>query len=980
MGFYDCMGAVSEVLGRRMTMSEFGALYDRLLEEKDGLFKKGYPDDWLAAARSRAAKLEYEKKIALRNVVINKKVHDNAMAFIAGARGKVDTYHALKAFLVGINTPIEGGRDAIGLRQVGLAQQMQGALLADFKRQGDNTQRLEKLFYSRDFETEIAKALNGEPAHEDAVKIAQAVNRVRDDMMRQENEAGGWTAKLEGYITAQSHDSARVRQMGFEAWRDYIKPKLDHAKTFDREEDVKIAMRQERGEILQQQLNAREQLMQIDQNLRAIAKLEKRAERRASRYDDILDGLRQDFAGLVGRFLPIADQPIEERAWLRREIERVRGKMLELQTKVRDAGATIPGLVDDWNASVGLFNKGVEQIELFDNLQQKMLSLEDKIRGAIDPDSYLRRVYNRIVADARIAAPGETKEFSGLMHYVGPQSVAAQRASHRELHFKSATDSVEYMDKLGVRGVADTVMREIESRAHTIELYRKLGTNPQAMWTRIVTNLLKEAQATGDNKLTRQATDHRLGWYLAEVTGETKRVENPTLAMWGSAIRAYNGLTRLGGAMISSFSDIPTAAAELQYMGRGALSSYADMLSGFMHGRRSGERRIILDLLGVGFEGIPGHLMSRYGGEAAPPGVISRAAALMFRLGGLNLWTDAHKATLGLMVSRMYALVRHQGFDELDAPLRTRLAQYGITAKDWDIIRSAAVHAAEDGKEFLTPEGIRQIPLGRLMDLAGEDAEADMAAAERTARNWRDKIAAAYGTMIVDRVDHGVVSPGAETRAIVNMGRPRGDWTGEVLRLAMQFKSFPIAMLYRSLGRMLNGEETTKLSAMARIGWLSFQLAVFGYLAAATKDMLNGKNPRDPLSPDTWVASFAQGGGLGIMGDFAFGEFNRYGRSALSTAAGPTFGLLDDFAHLYAIARDETLEGNWGRNLASSALRFAVVNTPYASLWWLRPALNYMAIYPIQESIAPGYLRRMERRLEHDQKQTFWLPPSEASR
>jgi hypothetical protein len=507
-----------------------------------------------------------------------------------------------------------------------------------------------------------------------------------------------------------------------------------------------------------------------------------------------------------------------------------------------------------------------------------------------------------------------------------------------------------------------------------------MGTNPEAMFRRWRTDLLLEARDRGDNAMARAVSRRSLDWYLAEVMGRTKSVVDPKLAARAAAIRSIQSMARLGGAMISSFGDIPTAAAELRYMGRGALSAYADMFNGMMKGRRSGERRVIADLLGVGFEGLTGHVLSRLGGETAPPGIISKMAALSFRLNGLNWWTDAHKTTAAEMIARMYALVQGKAFDGLPKPLRERLAQYGITAADWEIMRRAAVHADESGKTFLTPEGVRQIPLGWLMAEADQfENEADMAAAERAARNWRDRIAGAYASMVVDRVDHAVVTPGARERAWITMGTQRGDWLGEALRFVMQFKSYNIAMMFRSVGRTLHGGDATPLSAAARVAWLAFQLGVFGYLSNSAKDLLAGKNPRDPLHPDTWVAALAQGGGLGIMGDFAFGEFNRFGRSALSTAAGPTFGMADELMHLYAMARDPDLieRGTWGRNVSAAGLRFAVSNTPYSSLWWLRPALNYLAIYPIQESIAPGYLRRMEQRIQRENKQTFWLRPSE---
>ncbi len=51
-------------------------------------------------------------------------------------------------------------------------------------------------------------------------------------------------------------------------------------------------------------------------------------------------------------------------------------------------------------------------------------------------------------------------------------------------------------------------------------------------------------------------------------------------------------------------------------------------------------------------------------------------------------------------------------------------------------------------------------------------------------------------------------------------------------------------------------------------------------------------------------------------------------------------------------------------------------NAPFANLAYIRPALNYMFIYQLQEKLNPGYLRRMERRVEKENNQHFILPPT----
>jgi len=51
-------------------------------------------------------------------------------------------------------------------------------------------------------------------------------------------------------------------------------------------------------------------------------------------------------------------------------------------------------------------------------------------------------------------------------------------------------------------------------------------------------------------------------------------------------------------------------------------------------------------------------------------------------------------------------------------------------------------------------------------------------------------------------------------------------------------------------------------------------------------------------------------------------------------------------------------------------------NTPMLNLFYLRTAMDYAVIYQLQEMANPGYLRRMERKIERENKQHFFVPPS----
>ena len=148
---------------------------------------------------------------------------------------------------------------------------------------------------------------------------------------------------------------------------------------------------------------------------------------------------------------------------------------------------------------------------------------------------------------------------------------------------------------------------------------------------------------------------------------------------------------------------------------------------------------------------------------------------------------------------------------------------------------------------------------------------------------------------------------------------------------------------------------------------------LMGYVAMSAKDALKGKEPRSLKDAGTWRDAFVQGGGGGLIGDYLLGEYNTFGRGLTKSLAGPTFSTLDDLAQLVAAARD-------GDKLASKSLNTLIKNVPFGNLFYLRPAINYMFLYQLQDAASPGYLRRSERRAEKKMNQEFFIKPSSVVR
>jgi hypothetical protein len=112
---------------------------------------------------------------------------------------------------------------------------------------------------------------------------------------------------------------------------------------------------------------------------------------------------------------------------------------------------------------------------------------------------------------------------------------------------------------------------------------------------------------------------------------------------------------------------------------------------------------------------------------------------------------------------------------------------------------------------------------------------------------------------------------------------------------------------------------------------------------------------------------------LGIYGDFLFGEANRMGSGLIGTVAGPGGSLLDRVLQMKNrfIEDLHTNSGKAWQHLWPDLAHLVVGQVPFASLIYLKGALDYMLWYHIYEAASPGWWGRTNRRLEKERGRTM---------
>lgn len=604
-----------------------------------------------------------------------------------------------------------------------------------------------------------------------------------------------------------------------------------------------------------------------------------------------------------------------------------------------------------------------------------------------DLDDWLHETFLNIVTGVRDANPSAGK----MAAFKGPGNLAKKLSQERVLHFRTADDAFQYNIDYGMGNIRESFVTGMHQAAESTGLMQVLGTNPEYNLKAVV-DAVRSRLSRSDPAALKKFDDatrsgKRIDNAYLEVSGQTRRAASAKLAAVGQGIRVWNTLTGLGGAVVSAVTDVPIRASLLRYQGQSYLQQLGKGLLGpltrLADGLDSADRKAVLSAAGYFNEVAMGNLAARFSPDDTIPGALNRATNTFFRWNLLAQWTDSMRRSTLEAMSHYWGSIADRSYAQLSDRNRMALTRFRIGEKEWGVISKGITEA--DGRKFLTPQAVREMDPDAFRSLASDRIRAAKAAAVKAGKpeqaetsirkildDTRAQMADRLQQFYADDLDSAVISPDARTQAFIRQGQQAGTPIGEALRMFWQFKSFGIAIMQRAFLRELRGYGPKASMSQARgIALLMLGSLGFGYAAMTLKDLIKGKTPRPLDNPKTLTAAMAQGGGMGIYGDFLFGESSRLGGGFLETLGGPTVGKLADTKRLFDAAKS-------GEDVGAQGLRFVVSNTPGNNLFYSRMALDYLFLYEMQEAMSPGYLRRMERKAEEERGQQWWLRPSEA--
>ena len=576
-------------------------------------------------------------------------------------------------------------------------------------------------------------------------------------------------------------------------------------------------------------------------------------------------------------------------------------------------------------------------------------------------------------AHATIAENGTNKTEPG--QFTGSAKRANRGSDHRVLHFRDGEAWMDYMSDFGKGSLYDAMIGHISGMTRDIALVERTGTNPE-QWFRVQNDKAMRADKPQGGTTLQEIGDSRsfantpeAYWNL--VSGKAGRPENTLIAHAGQTLRNWQTSAKLGGAVLSSATDMATIAATLKFH----RLDYFDMLSNLGNRLKPGSEEVdFLRTHAVIAESLTSS-MNRFTGDYMTHTLSGRVAGAVMKVSLMNAWTDGLRGAFAATMMQGYAKKVGTAWKDLDQWDQYLMQRKGITEEDWGVI-TRATPTDRNGLKYLTAESIRA---------TGDPA------AQQAVTKWL-----AY---VNDESQFAVINPDLATRAIVTGGgAPAGTFTGEAWRSFAQFKSFPTAMMTRHWRRIIEtpqglegapmgyGAQTSGgalVNRMAVFGALTTTSMLLGALVLQNKSLAQGKDPFNMTEAKFWLRALAQGGGMGFMGDLLLKDPTEQRANTVEQtvgtmagpAAGAVAGLIGDLGLVNAWEAAKGKETHFG----AESLRWINSNLPGANLWYTRAMWEHWILHNLQEAVNPGYLGRVTARAMKDWGQQYWWEPGEAA-
>jgi hypothetical protein len=542
-----------------------------------------------------------------------------------------------------------------------------------------------------------------------------------------------------------------------------------------------------------------------------------------------------------------------------------------------------------------------------------------------DARRFLEEVYEGITS-----AGWNTRE-PGLS--VGGAAMYNRGREHRVLHFRDGDAWMAYNEKFGQNNPFEAMTGELRRMARDIALMEEFGPNPtlgvefraQIMAKEVSgpAGAQKRSTMPGARPL-RDIIDRKnkkAAVVLRHLNGVNSTPHDGMSAAFFAGTRNLITAAQLGGAPLSMVTDPVTSRLAAKAVGLNPTGPWLQAM-GLMTSKITREEARAMGYVFDTWFNV-GSAHARFMGDIWSPEFTSRITNFVLRANGLSLMTDLQRSALRVTFSQELGEQAGRSWGDLPPPLRLFMENRGLTAAEWDALRAP-------GSMFTTPTG------GKVIAPTWFAEHAAMPRLEA------ERLSLKLGAIIEDHVEYGIPTARARGRATILGDVRPGSFVGEAARSTAMYKNYSLSVMFGQIRRVTEMGGGFSNRAFYVAAYVA-QMTLMGALAVQLKEIAKGRDPRPMDTPKFWGAAAAQGGGLGIFGDFFSSTTSRAGGGLAQTLAGPVVGLGSDIGRAVSSNIARAANGQdmlIGRDVANLARRY----NPLATFQPLIPVPTRLAM------------------------------------
>jgi len=482
--------------------------------------------------------------------------------------------------------------------------------------------------------------------------------------------------------------------------------------------------------------------------------------------------------------------------------------------------------------------------------------------SGFDRNLYLKQLAHEMSRDGYEAPPDFDPTTMG-------GNIANRVGLRRTLHF-TGTHAFDYDMKYGSGNTSGLMVEQFIKRAELSTVMEHFGADYKKSWNSVMADLGHQRSFLIE-KLGLQNVFQkmqRIDLTVQGLTGDLNHPESIRMADAGRAARNAMNSVALWMSGVSSITDIGNAASTMRWMGADPKKLNADLFAAMKQRALDPKGREFMLAQGAGLQA----LLTSYSRVTNSRGPLyswaQRASDFTFKWSGQQIWTSTLQGAFHDITTKHLGAMAESG--TLSPEFRNWLTHYDITPDEWKVMARGA--AEIDGLE-----GIRLAP-----DMV-ED------------RNLAAKLRMA----ISDSSHQAIIEPSVSDRSLLSLGMKSGTVSGEAVRMVMQYKSYPMALLRGTHRRFANAYGNETMTAFGvpfnkgrieQLVWAGSMISL-ATTALAIKDVLRGREPLNPLDTDQWnlrnmsrVVTQAGVGPFAVIEQFASGH----------QLMGPAFGTAYD--------------------------------------------------------------------------------------